>query len=438
MTQVLLDGTNTHLYGNERIAQYNNDDPAYFLTDALGSVRQLADSSGTITLVKDYEPYGEILSSDGTGTSSYGFTGEANDPTGLLCLRARYLHLETGRFLSKDPWRGSATLPMSYNSWLYVNANPIIYTDRTGLCIDQEGSPRRCIVYPGDTLSDIAKNRLISLNEIIAWNQVSHGGDWNPNWIYPNEIINLEDPSSYLAQQARGPFRGDIVNGYIEGTGTTIKAGFTTLQATGKEVVYDFQTLQRADFTYTGKPVILNLFCGLAMDLFGLGSSWYAGFFHFPPNDTHSADLVYGGTSMSLSVGKGTGKNPLQGISKNPIVQIMGGFDIGSEVTAFVSTAGEPIAGIPTVENIFDPNYGATISLSEGVSVSRLPVGVQLMFLDYHLVTLRPYRSADEMARDILTGKPSSDLNILADTALFAAARQNFATHLIWMYVPTP
>ena len=57
-------------------------------TDALGSVRQLVDENGTLTLTQAYQPYGESLTSDGSGTSSYGFTSEWTDATGLQYLRA--------------------------------------------------------------------------------------------------------------------------------------------------------------------------------------------------------------------------------------------------------------------------------------------------------------------------------------------------------------
>ena len=63
---------------------------AYYLTDGLGSVRQLADSVGDITLSKNYQPYGEVAFDAGGGSSSYGFTGEMTDLTGLVYLRARY------------------------------------------------------------------------------------------------------------------------------------------------------------------------------------------------------------------------------------------------------------------------------------------------------------------------------------------------------------
>jgi hypothetical protein len=93
LTQVLSDGTNTYLYGVGRIAQYSETGPEYFLNDALGSMRQLVDANGSVTLAKDYEPYGEALTSAGSGATSYGYSGEMTDATGLIYLRARYLDL---------------------------------------------------------------------------------------------------------------------------------------------------------------------------------------------------------------------------------------------------------------------------------------------------------------------------------------------------------
>jgi RHS repeat-associated protein len=70
--------------------------PAYFLGDALGSVRQLANASGAVTLTRSYQPYGTVLSSAGTGTSNYAFAGEWQDATGLIHLRARYYGSSVG------------------------------------------------------------------------------------------------------------------------------------------------------------------------------------------------------------------------------------------------------------------------------------------------------------------------------------------------------
>ncbi|HXF85305.1 MAG TPA: RHS repeat-associated core domain-containing protein [Anaerolineales bacterium] len=76
----------------------------YFLTDALGSMRQLTDASGQVTLANAYEPYGVLAQSAGSAQTSYGFTGEFTDPSGMVYLRARYYMPSDGRFLTRDTW----------------------------------------------------------------------------------------------------------------------------------------------------------------------------------------------------------------------------------------------------------------------------------------------------------------------------------------------
>jgi RHS repeat-associated protein len=131
---VLSDGTNTYQYGLGRLAEKSAAGTEYFLGDALGSVRQLVNDT-KVTLTRSYRPYGETLTSAGSGATSYAFTGEwADTYIKLLYLRSRYYAPETGRFITKDMWQGNYTKPMSYNKWLYGDANPIINTDPSGFC----------------------------------------------------------------------------------------------------------------------------------------------------------------------------------------------------------------------------------------------------------------------------------------------------------------
>jgi len=132
LSQILQDGHNSYLYGMERIAQVQAGNPEYFLTDGLGSVRQLIDETESVSLLLSYQPYGETLNSSGDSSSVYGFAGEWTDQSGLEYLRSRYYNLASGRFITKDVWEGDYNTPMSYNEWLYVLANPINYTDPSG------------------------------------------------------------------------------------------------------------------------------------------------------------------------------------------------------------------------------------------------------------------------------------------------------------------
>jgi RHS repeat-associated protein len=136
LTQVLAYGGDTYLYGLNRLGYDNQGETYQYLTDALGSARQVTKSGVTnagLTLTKSYDPYGNVIYSNGAETS-YGFTGEWQDNTTnrMVYLRARLYSPETGRFLTKDSWTGDNKTPMSYNEWLYGYANPIIWIDSAG------------------------------------------------------------------------------------------------------------------------------------------------------------------------------------------------------------------------------------------------------------------------------------------------------------------
>ena len=84
LTQVLADGAKTYLYGLSRLAEDDGTDWAYYLPDALGSVRQLADTNAEIVRASSFEPFGDVLNTDGTASTSYGFAGEWLDNTGQI------------------------------------------------------------------------------------------------------------------------------------------------------------------------------------------------------------------------------------------------------------------------------------------------------------------------------------------------------------------
>jgi len=44
----------------------------YFLSDALGSVRQLTNGNGDIASTKSYDPYGVVTQTSGASQSAYG------------------------------------------------------------------------------------------------------------------------------------------------------------------------------------------------------------------------------------------------------------------------------------------------------------------------------------------------------------------------------
>ena len=133
LTQVLDDGTNKYLYGNQRISQIAETQTGYFLPDALGSMRQMTDPSADLTLARSYDPYGNMVSSSGASETVYGYTGEMQTG-GLVHLRARDYVSQLGRFTSRDTWEGDIFKPNTLGKWNYANSNPLVFIDSSGKC----------------------------------------------------------------------------------------------------------------------------------------------------------------------------------------------------------------------------------------------------------------------------------------------------------------
>jgi RHS repeat-associated protein len=149
LTQILSDGTDTYLYGLDRIAQQNGTDTEYYLGDDLNSVRQLANTTGDVTLTRAYDPYGNTILNTGSEQTAYGYDGEYTDSTGQIYLRARMYDPEIGRFTTKDTWQGDYQNPETLNAFVYVDNNPINNYDPTGYALcDDMGN---CYVYPGQS-----------------------------------------------------------------------------------------------------------------------------------------------------------------------------------------------------------------------------------------------------------------------------------------------
>jgi RHS repeat-associated protein len=107
---------------------------SYYLPDAQGSVRALANGSGTITDTYDYTAFGELYGTpSGSTVNSYLYTSQMFDnATGLYSLRARDYDPFVGRFLSQDTFPVNYRNPIELNRYGYVANSPINFSDPSG------------------------------------------------------------------------------------------------------------------------------------------------------------------------------------------------------------------------------------------------------------------------------------------------------------------
>jgi RHS repeat-associated protein len=125
-----------YLYGpgiDELFARIGTgEDPEWFLTDRLGSVRQIVDASGAVLDDIGYDSFGGILSETNPAEGDrFKFTGREYCPElGLYYYRARWYDPAVGRFISQDPIGFSAGDP---NLYRYVGNAPGDGIDPSGL-----------------------------------------------------------------------------------------------------------------------------------------------------------------------------------------------------------------------------------------------------------------------------------------------------------------
>ncbi len=129
----------------------NNGFLYYVHNDPLGTPQVLTDEAGTVVWTAQYDPFGKATVNDdpdGDGNSvtlNARFPGQYYDSeTSLHYNYFRYYDPGTGRYLSSDP----IGLAGGLNTYLYVNANPLIFSDPFGL---RGGCPANMAPGPGGT-----------------------------------------------------------------------------------------------------------------------------------------------------------------------------------------------------------------------------------------------------------------------------------------------
>jgi len=123
------DVTTRRLFGprvDEVLADEHDGETRWFLTDPVGTVRDLVGDDGAVLDHYAYDSFGDLLAhSDTDVANSILFQGREFDAqTGLGYFRARYYSAQAGRFLAEDPIE-----PFDYT---FANNGPLTFGDPSG------------------------------------------------------------------------------------------------------------------------------------------------------------------------------------------------------------------------------------------------------------------------------------------------------------------
>jgi RHS repeat-associated protein len=121
------------IWGKQALARKADSNYYYYLYNGHGDVTRVIDQNGNIVDSYTYDEWGNILSKQESMPQPLKYAGEYyDDESGLYYLRARYYDPTIGRFISKEPYEGEITNPLSLNLYTYVTNNPLIYVDPSG------------------------------------------------------------------------------------------------------------------------------------------------------------------------------------------------------------------------------------------------------------------------------------------------------------------
>ncbi len=133
------------LYADARMpVAMEADGQTYYLAyDQVGSLRAVADASGTVVKTVAYDSFGNVLEdSNGSLAVPFGFAGGLYDAdTGLVRFGYRDYDAEVGRWTAKDPIGFGGG---SHDIYQYCLYNPITLEDFSGLN-EEECTGAKCI-----------------------------------------------------------------------------------------------------------------------------------------------------------------------------------------------------------------------------------------------------------------------------------------------------
>ena len=114
------------------LGEVRNGVAQHFDVDGFNSVMVTTLADGTVPGRISYRAFGAVRSLTGNIDTPFRFNGYVSDGGDELSSPSRYYSLGTGRFTSMDPAAPTQMDPMSWNAYVGLSANPMLYVDPDG------------------------------------------------------------------------------------------------------------------------------------------------------------------------------------------------------------------------------------------------------------------------------------------------------------------
>lgn len=216
---------------------------AWYLTDHLGSVRDVVNTAGAVVNHVDYSSFGNVLGQTNRAAGDrYSFAGREREVGGDLYLRARNLNPGVGRFVGADPVSFNAG---DSNLNRYVGNHPTTATDPNGLVaiVEYEGLLSIGFGSPGSALGagigylvGYGVTNLAFLAGYLETVQITGAGHFDTavsiaTLILERSVTGLEQfdkiPKAETSGSSEG-FTGGFIHGYDPNAKISISFSFTS------------------------------------------------------------------------------------------------------------------------------------------------------------------------------------------------------------------
>ncbi len=230
----------TYRYGPDRLlaVDHFSEGLSYYHFDALGSIADLTDPTGTVQNRYQYDAWGNYRTQSGPQWNPFGFTGyEYDEETDLYYAKARFYDPEVGRFLTEDPAEPDLTTPPSLHRYLYAYGNPTRYWDPLGrepqikefaqnaleVADDPEAIRGLMDKYLGDGASDQVDPAMIgAILQRVGGSAEGVNTFVNLSWV----LFSTEEEFEALSPNFKNEIRGDIVGFFQTAENATMAAAW--------------------------------------------------------------------------------------------------------------------------------------------------------------------------------------------------------------------